>query len=742
MPTPAFLLSLATLLPLGSFVMLLFMGKRMGTPLAGWLATAFIAMSFGLSLAAMIAWYNGGQMAGMSWGPGDKPIDLSMKWLPTGSGIAQDHPGFLDVDIYVDGLTIAMFNMVTTVALLVHVFSIGYMAEDKRFPRFFTYFGLFCFSMLGLLLGGTLIQLMVFWELLGLSSYLLIGFWHEKPIATNAAFKAFIVNHIGDAGFLVGIGILFYLMGDVGLLDSTRLLGAAGKMDGNTLTSILLPNGTSVSAGILTVMGIALFWGAIGKAAQFPLQIWLVDAVEAPIPASALIHGATMVAAGVYLLGRVFPILTPDAKLFIGITGLVTLTMAALIAVVQTDIRKVLAYSTISQLGYMVMAIGIGSFAGGLFHLITHAFFKALLFLACGSVIRATGGEHELPQFGGLLTRIPVTAVTFGVGVLAIAGTPFFSGFYSQEMILSHAGAFATLAAQKGHSSLYWAFFILPVVVSYITAFYMMRCWMLVFWGRPRNVRLFAGAVETPALWFPLVILAGLSIIGGSRLLDIKRLVRQSQTETENFCNAVLPPGSSAFTGFEQAWNVELDQRTIAGADPEEQRPAGSSSSTALLEAGHRLANRYWLGAFAVGLLLGFVIYLPGYAVTNKFMRFVPVRVLHQWLYRGMDFEEMYWSVFAGITIGASRFLTVSDRIFLDPLAGVSAWIARRFAHTASGRDGHLHDEATSGRNLLAHDVDLDADAPPTRRNALYIAILLLSIALVIIAGILLFLSK
>src|SRR5581483_4972627 len=372
-----------------------------------------------------------------------------------------------------------MFNMVTLVSALVHLFSVSYMREDSRFPRYFTYLGLFGFSMLALVLGGTALQLLMFWELVGLCSYLLIGFWFEKPAANNAAIKAFVVNRLGDVGFLVGLGILFYHLGNVTLPQLWITLGDAGAGH-----AIALPGGGTFTPSLLTLMGIGLFCGAIGKSAQFPLHVWLPDAMEGPTPVSALIHAATMVAAGVYLLARIFPILTPDAKLFIAIIGVTTLTMAALIAVAQSDIKRVLAFSTISQLGYMILAMGIGSWVGGLFHLITHSFFKALLFLGAGSVIHAAGHELEMPQFGGLARKLPVTAAAFGVAVLAIAGVGFgdvgFAGFYSKDMIVKHAGAFAALATRQEHrSALYWAFFILPTAVAYLTAFYMMRCWML-----------------------------------------------------------------------------------------------------------------------------------------------------------------------------------------------------------------------------------------------------------------------
>jgi len=383
MPTPALLLLIATLLPLASFGVLLFWGKRIGKPYAGWLAFAAIAGSFVLSVGAMISWLgNTSLWNGQVWGAGKGPISLMVPWIPTWvasashSAATTGTPSFLEVGIYVDSLTVTMFLMVTLVASLVHLFSIGYMHEDSRFPRFFTYLGLFCFSMLGLLLGGTLLQLFIFWELVGLCSYLLIGFWYEKKSASNAAIKAFVANRVGDFGFLIGFGVLFYYVGNSTLPDLWKLLSPAAN--GSAVT---LPGGVVFGTTALTVMGIGLFCGAVGKSAQFPLHVWLPDAMEGPTPVSALIHAATMVAAGVYLVGRLFPILTPETRLVIAVVGLITLTMAALIALVQSDIKKVLAYSTVSQLGYMVLAMGVGSWTGALFHLITHAFFKALLFL-------------------------------------------------------------------------------------------------------------------------------------------------------------------------------------------------------------------------------------------------------------------------------------------------------------------------------------------------------------------------
>jgi proton-translocating NADH-quinone oxidoreductase chain L len=392
----------------------------MGNPLAGLVGTFFVAGSFVCSLVAMIVWLSLDVAEGRAYGFGGQPVLLRFDWVPVGKWISNN--GYLQLGIYVDSLTIVMFAMITLVAALVHVFSLGYMAEDKRFPRFYTYLSLFCFSMLGLVLGGTLLQLLIFWELVGLCSYLLIGFWYEQRSASNAAIKAFVTNRIGDVGFIIGLGLLFFHLGNVTLPDVWGALGNAGEARAGQV--LILPgekgadgadlSGTLQSAeapfvgyrhmttAMLTLTGVGLFFGAVGKSAQFPLHVWLPDAMEGPTPVSALIHAATMVAAGVYLVGRIFPILTPDAKLFIAIVGCVTLTIGALIAMAQTDLKRVLAYSTVSQLGLMMLAMGIGSWVGALFHLVTHGFFKALLFLASGSVIHAAGHEQELTEFGGL----------------------------------------------------------------------------------------------------------------------------------------------------------------------------------------------------------------------------------------------------------------------------------------------------------------------------------------------------
>ena len=650
MPTPALLLTIATLLPLASFVILVFIGKKMGTPLAGIVGTAAIGGSFVCSLIAMFSWISGSSSG--DWGMGQLPINIPCKWIPVGEWASQatESKGYLDVGLYVDSLTIVMFNMITLVATLVHVFSLGYMREDKRFPRFFTYLGLFCFSMPGLVIGGTLVQLFIFWELVGLCSYLLIGFWYEKKSASNAAIKAFVTNRVGDFGFLIGFGILFYHLGNATLPDMWIRLGTAG-----TGAGITLPDGVVFTPMLLTIMGIGLFFGAVGKSAQFPLHVWLPDAMEGPTPVSALIHAATMVAAGVYLVGRIFPVLTPDAKLFIAIIGVTTLTMAALIAVAQSDIKKVLAYSTLSQLGYMILAMGVGSWVGGLFHLITHAFFKALLFLGSGSVIHAAHHEQELPEYGGLIRKIPVTGITFGIAVLAIAGFGFggigFAGYYSKDMILAHAGAFASMASEEHKSAWYWLFFILPTVIAYVTSFYMARCWMLTFWGKPRNQHLYDHAHEEPIMWVPLAVLARCSASSPEAFCRCRVSLGMPSRNRSSYC-LKIDPHFSGFSTASARWRSKPPSRRRGRC----RAPAASDAVAGIARAG-RTSLHVWVGfAWLIGIGAGFLLYMNGYAIADKLMAIPPLKMIHIWLYRRMYFDELYFSVFVGIIMFISKF--------------------------------------------------------------------------------------
>jgi len=724
MPTPALLLLIATLVPLASFALLVFLGKRLGYPLAGWVATGAIGAAFLLSMWAMTSWFAGNG----TWGMGEGPINIPIPFLPAGQGLNQSKPGFLDLGIYIDSLTIVMFAMVSGVSLLIHIFSIGYMADDKRFPRFFTYLSLFCFSMLGLVLGGTLLQLLVFWELVGLCSYLLIGFWYEKKSASDAAIKAFVVNRIGDFGFLIGLGVLFYHLGNVTLpevwaaLDVSKLnLSPAG---------IRIAGAGLFTSNALTIMGIGLFCGAIGKSAQFPLHVWLPDAMEGPTPVSALIHAATMVAAGVYLVARIFPILTPDAKLFIAIIGLVTLTMAALIAVVQSDIKKVLAFSTLSQLGYMMLAMGVGSWVGGTFHLITHAFFKALLFLGAGSVIIAAHHHQELREYGGLWRKIPITAITFAIGVLAIAGMPGLSGYYSKDIILAHAGAFASLAAHEHHNAYYWLFFIIPALIASVTAFYMTRCWMLTFAGKPRNDLVYQHASERPIMWWPLVGLAFMSLVGGyDAPLNIKGLIGKAITENTSYINRDAT--RSTFAGFSQAWPADLPGNK---PDSEAGAPIELTLSQQMHERGEHLVRRFVFWTPFLGITCGVVFYWRAFALANVLMRIAPLRWIHTWLYRRMYFDELYMGVFVAIALALCRLGAAIDRYVIDGLLHLLAYASRRLSDLTGLNDRFVIDGAVNGMAAATQGLGAAARALQTGRIRLYVTVALGMVAIAVAA--------
>ncbi len=389
-----------------------------------------------------------------------------------------------EIGLLVDGLTAALLCVVTLVAALVFIFSTAYMKGDKKYDRFFFWLSFFAVAMLILTLADNLLLLFIGWELVGLCSYKLIGFWSEDLANAEAAKKAFITTRVGDVGMLLGILVLY---ASCGTLSFEGIFAAvkAGSLGGS----------------LLTWAGIGLFFGAVGKSAQFPLQVWLPDAMAGPTPVSALIHAATMVAAGVYLAARMFPIFTPDALGFIAWTGGVTALLAALIAVTQTDIKKVLAYSTISQLGFMMMGVGCGAPWAAMFHLTTHAFFKACLFLGSGSVIHAMHHAQDLKDMGGLRKKMPVTFVTFAIATLALAGLPLMSGFYSKDAILLSA-------LEGGHSVLFWT----GVFAAFLTAFYMTRLVWLCFCGKPKNEHKYDHAHESPAaMTVPLVILAVLS---------------------------------------------------------------------------------------------------------------------------------------------------------------------------------------------------------------------------------------
>jgi NADH-quinone oxidoreductase subunit L len=397
----------------------------------------------------------------------------------------------VDFTFVLDQLSLVMLLVVTGVGFLIHVYSVGYMADDKGYARYFSYLNLFLFFMTVLVLAGNALVMFVGWEGVGLASYLLIGFWFTKDSAANAGKKAFIVNRIGDFGFLIA---MFMLLANFGTLTFSEI---AAKLTANP----------AWTGAVLTCIALCLMLGAAGKSAQLPLYVWLPDAMEGPTPVSALIHAATMVTAGVYLVARLHFLFdrAPIALAVVAIVGAVTALFAATIALVQTDIKRVLAYSTISQLGYMFLGCGVAAYSAAIFHLMTHAFLKALLFLAAGSVIHGLGGEQDLRKMGGLRKKLPVTFWTMTMGVVAIAGIPPWAGFFSKDAILFAAFQQGTLGK---------ALYFVGLVTAALTAFYMFRLWYLTFTGESRSAD--AHPHESPwSMLGPLVILAALSVCGG-----------------------------------------------------------------------------------------------------------------------------------------------------------------------------------------------------------------------------------
>jgi NADH-quinone oxidoreductase subunit L len=395
--------------------------------------------------------------------------------------------------LQVDQLTIVMLLTVTFVGTLIHIYSTGYMAHEGGYYRFFSYLNLFMFFMLTLVLAANVLVMFVGWEGVGLCSYLLVGFWFLKASAINAGKKAFITTRIGDFGFTIGILLLFWTFHSV---DFGAIFSQASQMPSDTMTQ----------AGVLTTICILLFIGAVGKSAQLPLYVWLPDAMEGPTPVSALIHAATMVTAGVYMVARMHPLFSraPIAMLIVAIVGAATAFYSATIGLVQTDIKKVLAYSTVSQLGYMFLACGVGAYTAGIFHLMTHAFFKGLLFLCAGSVIHAMGGEQDMRKMGGLRKAIPVTFWTMFIATFAISGVPGFAGFFSKDEILE--------AAQHSNAPLW----LLGLVAAGLTSFYMFRLIFLTFFGEQQFDEHKVHVHESPRnMTIPLIVLAFLSIFGG-----------------------------------------------------------------------------------------------------------------------------------------------------------------------------------------------------------------------------------
>ncbi|MBI3606859.1 MAG: NADH-quinone oxidoreductase subunit L [Nitrospirae bacterium] len=483
-------MSSIVLIPLLPFLAFLIAGLfgRWLKERAHWVAVPAVGLSWVLSIAAFL------EVAGGA------PIHVTLyRWI--GSGSLN-----VNISLYVDQLTAVMLLLVTTVSTLVHLYTVGYLHGDKGYARFFAYIALFTFSMLMLVMADNFLQLYVFWEAVGLCSYLLIAHWYERKSACNAATKAFVVNRIGDFGFGLGILLAFVTFGS---LDYQTAFSAAPGHVGQAI-NLLAWAGGDWSVDVITLIALLLFVGAVGKSAQLPLHTWLPDAMEGPTPISALIHAATMVTAGVFLVARLNPIfnLSPVAMDVVAWTGAVTAIFAATIALTQNDIKRVVAYSTVSQLGYMMMACGVGAYAAGIFHLLTHGAFKALLFLGCGSVIHALSGEQDLRRMGGLKSAMPITYWTFLAGAIALSGIPPFAGFFSKDEILWQA------FSAGGAGVALWG---IGLVTAFLTAFYSFRLVFSIFHGRSRVSKEAAHHLhESPAvITIPLMVLAFLSLTAG-----------------------------------------------------------------------------------------------------------------------------------------------------------------------------------------------------------------------------------
>ncbi len=607
----------------------------------------------------------------------------------------------ITIGYYIDALTVVMFCMITLIATCIHFYAMGYMHEELedvtdhevtlsngehlhrkgRYYRFFQYMSLFCFSMLGIVIAGNIAMTFIFWELVGICSYFLIGFYIERKSASTAANKAFIVNRVGDVGMIIG---LMALWGSLGTFSFGGEKNGAGEIvkpglfeqvrpveEGYQLQT---PEGMEKRAKVmgaedpaytghllLVVAGLGIFCGCVGKSAQFPLHVWLPDAMEGPTPVSALVHSATMVAAGVFLVGRFYPMFTPEVLLIIAIIGCITLFMAATIAITATDIKRVLAYSTLSQLGYMMFALGVGGWVAGMLHLITHAFFKSLLFMCSGSVIHAVH-TNEMPQMGGLRRKMPITAYTMLIGCLAIigAGVPTIvglSGYYSKDAILAQALHF-------GKNNVAWnVMFYVAAGGAAITAFYMFRLWFMTFVGSPREQHRYDHAHESPrVMWMPLAVLAFFAIFIAM------------PADIENFTNpAASPLVQMLEQGRPDGTGVDFSGQLAAVMMPNEH---GSHD-----EEIHLTAGMIAFGTALSGLLLACCMYwwrLINPAEVRSMFAPIYRFLLNKWW-----FDELYDKIFIRPTLWFGRCVAGFDRgcidWLIDHLAVVTRWFTSGF---------------------------------------------------------------
>lgn len=642
---------LIVLFPLVAFVIQIFFGRRL--PRGGdWVSGVAILASFSLSLLIffkVISVYDPNfrvQIDRWTW------LDLGLVHIAVG--------------LLIDNVTAIMLMVVTVVSGLVHLYSVGYMHGDPRYSRFFGFLSIFSFSMLGLVLVDNFLLLYVFWELVGLSSYLLIGFWYEKPSAAAACKKAFLFNRVGDLGFFIGIMILFWKVGSFDY-DGVFQGVAQGRLEGP----------------LLTIAGICLFCGAIGKSAQFPLHVWLPDAMEGPTPVSALIHAATMVAAGVYMVTRMFPILTSDALLVIAYIGAVTAILGATIAVVQYDIKRVLAYSTISQLGFMIMGLGVGAYVAGFFHLMTHAAFKACLFLGSGSVIHgmhhifhhinSEDDPQDMRNMGGLKAKMPLTFWTFLIGTVALAGVPFTSGFLSKDAILAGTLGFGFFQ-NPSH-------ILLPILgfsAAGLTAYYMFRLIFLTFFGEPKDRQVIEHAHESPrVMTIPLIILSVMSFwiwfspnpFGEGWFHDL--VVKPESLALQTKTNVQIP-------------EISMDVSTVKHS---------SATSRA-----HYPAMVMSILIAAVGIYLAYRRYFGRRKeMIEKEKDALKNSVLFGLMSNKWYFDELYSATAIRLTLSGRLVLDWFDRWIIDGLVNFMAYLTRGIAYIDGVFDNWVVDGAVNG---------------------------------------------
>ncbi|MEW6654407.1 MAG: NADH-quinone oxidoreductase subunit L, partial [Bacteroidota bacterium] len=635
------------------------------------------------------------------------PIDIiaQFTWITMGS--APFAGSFnIDLGISIDNITVMMLFVVNLISLLVHLFSIEYMRGDKKYTRYFSYLGIFTFSMLGIVLTHNFLMMYIFWELVGLSSYLLIGFWFEKKSAADASKKAFIVNRIGDIGMFIGILILF------ANYNTFTFEAIYEQIDAGNM-----PFGDSAW---LTAAGILIFLGAVGKSAQFPLHVWLPDAMEGPTPVSALIHAATMVAAGVYLVTRIFVMLTADAMLTIAVVGAFTSLVAATIALTQNDIKKVLAYSTVSQLGYMVMSLGVGAYAFAFFHLVTHAFFKACMFLGSGSVIHAMHHEQDIRNMGGLKKKMPITYYTFLISTLAISGVPLTSGFLSKDGILAGTLAFGNLT---GH----WLIPLMAFTVAGMTAFYMFRLVLLTFHGEPRDHHKYDHAHESPMLMVaPLVILAALSVFIWYTPNPIAAdsgwvMSRWIKTPTQ-----VVPNE----TRFEF---MIPDVAAEANTEQTAQSHSTITHSTLYTETMHWAHYKAMFASLAVaglGILLAFAFYFWKKFNADKLAE--KIKPLYNFSLNKWYLDEVYDATAVNGTLNAGKGLSWFDQKIVDGAVNGSAFLTRIVSKISGWFDTYVVDGLVNFTALLSGFVGLMFRKLQTGKVQTYVAFVVFAVIILL----------